>query len=246
LISCVLGALQFYSLARSAVVACYYETMNRLFFNREYDSDPVWHAQFTLLLVVILQIGLPDTVTFGPRFLVAVPELLLILALSFTTPRRRVYNSRLRRTNVLLLAGVITLVNGVNLYSVLHHLLHHAPQVDGRQLILAGIKIYITNLIIFGLWYWEMDGGGPGQRRAIKTHQQDFLFPQHQDPAYRTKDWAPTYVDYLYVSSTNAMAFSPTDTLPLSRRAKILMLVQAFVSLLTIAVVAARAVNILT
>ena len=220
--------------------------MERLFFNREYDSDPVWHAQLTLLVVVGLQIGLPDAVSFGSRYVVAILELLLILALSFTTPRRRVYDSRLRRTNVLLLAGAITLVNAVNLYAVLYHLLHRAPQVDGRQLIIAGIKIYITNIIIFGLWYWEMDGGGPGQRRAIKTHQQDFLFPQHQDPAYRSKDWAPTYLDYLYVSSTNAMAFSPTDTLPLSRRAKMLMLLQAFVSLLTIAVGAARAVNILT
>ncbi|HSW74995.1 MAG TPA: hypothetical protein VLG16_03935 [Candidatus Saccharimonadales bacterium] len=220
--------------------------MRRLFFNQEYSADPVWHAQATLLLAVALQVGLPDTLTLGPRYLVAALEFLLIVSLSFTTPHKKTYNSRLRRTNVLTLAGAITAVNGYGLYGVLNHLLHAAGSTSGRELIVAGIKIYMTNIIIFGLWYWEMDGGGPGRRRAIKTAEQDFLFPQYQDETYGSKQWSPTYIDYLYLSSTNAMAFSPTDTMPLSRRAKMLMLLQASVSLLTIAVVAARAVNILT
>jgi uncharacterized membrane protein len=90
-----------------------------------------------------------------------------------------------------------------------------------------------------------MDGGGPGQRLQAPKHEQDFLFPQNQNETYKHPHWQPTFIDYLYVSSTNGMAFSPTDTMPLSRRAKLLMLVQATVSLVAIALVAARAVNIL-
>ena len=117
--------------------------------------------------------------------------------------------------------------------------------VNGRELIVAALNIYLTNVIAFALWYWEMDGGGPGERQRIAKYEQDFLFPQHQHESYKHPDWKPTFIDYLYVSATNAMAFSPTDTMPLSRRAKLLMLVQATVSLAAIALVAARAVNIL-
>jgi uncharacterized membrane protein len=106
---------------------------------------------------------------------------------------------------------------------------------NGHELILAAMNIYITNVIIFGLLYWEMDGGGPGQRLA----------PQMAAPKLAPKGWMPTFIDYLYVSATNATAFSPTDTMPLTRRMKLLMAIQATASLITIALVAARAVNIL-
>jgi uncharacterized membrane protein len=91
-----------------------------------------------------------------------------------------------------------------------------------------------------------MDGGGPGQRLSRPHHRRDFVFPQMATPHLAASGWRPTFFDYLYVSSTNAMAFSPTDTMPLSQSAKLLMLGQATVSLVTIALVAARAVNILS
>jgi len=90
-----------------------------------------------------------------------------------------------------------------------------------------------------------MDGGGPGQRSAIAKYDQDFLFPQHQHEGYRHPQWRPTFFDYLYISSTNAMTFGPADTKPLSRRSKALMLIQATISLVAIALVAARAISIL-
>jgi uncharacterized membrane protein len=128
---------------------------------------------------------------------------------------------------------------------ITHKLLTNGHLADGRSLILASINIFLTNIIIFALWYWEMDGGGPGHRQHIAKYEQDFLFPQHHSEEYRHPDWKPTFIDYLYVSSTNAMTFGPADTKPLSRRAKMLMLLQSMISLVTIALVAARAVGIL-
>lgn len=116
---------------------------------------------------------------------------------------------------------------------------------SGHALILTAINIYLTNIVVFAFIYWEMDGGGPGKRKVAKIIDRDFLFPQDNLHGGVEHPWSPTFIDYLYVSSTNATAFSPTDTMPLSRRVKMLMLGQSLVSLLTIALIAGRAVNIL-
>lgn len=214
------------------------------FRNKNRQHEPVWHLQLAMLLAIILQLFLPDRYVLGSRYLLIGAEVLLLVAMSFTTPKERIFKSLSRRINVFLLIILTSLANGYGLFEVVRHLLQ-SGQVNGRDLILTGVNIYITNIIIFGLWYWEMDGGGPGQRLLAAKHDQDFLFPQNQHEDYKHPHWQPTFVDYLYVSSTNAMAFSPTDTMPLSRRAKILMLAQATLSLMAIALVAARAVNIL-
>lgn len=217
-----------------------------MFRNKHHQSDPVWHVQTAMVVAIGLQLALPDRFSAGARYIIPAVEALLLIALSFTTPKERVFRSLARRLNVFIL---IALTSGANIYSlvtVAAQLLGGAHAgVSGRELILAALNIYLTNIIVFALWYWEMDGGGPGRRAQIARHEQDFLFPQHQNEAYKHPEWKPTFVDYLYVSSTNAMAFSPTDTMPLSRRAKLLMLAQATVSLVAIALVAARAVNIL-
>ena len=101
-------------------------------------------------------------------------------------------------------------------------------------------------MIAFGLWYWELDGGGPAARLRAQEPYRDFLFPQMSMPDKARPGWRPTFFDYLYVSLTNATAFSPTDTMPLTRKAKGLMSVQSIASLLTVALVAGRAVNIIT
>jgi uncharacterized membrane protein len=109
----------------------------------------------------------------------------------------------------------------------------------------VGGAIWITNVIIFALWYWELDRGGPVARSKAVHKYPDFMYPQMQAPDLAPEHWEPTFLDYLYVSFTNATAFSPTDTMPLSRWAKMLMMAQASVSLATVALVIARAVNIL-
>ena len=213
--------------------------------NKHHSHDPVWHVQVAVLAAIALQLALPDRFSVGMRYVLPVIELLLVVALSITTPRERVFKSLRRRINAFLLIGLITAANGYALIQVAGQLLQHSVS-DGRGLIMAALNIYLTNIIIFALWYWEMDGGGPGERHLLKRYELDFSFPQQQNDELSHPLWKPTFADYLYVSSTNAMAFSPTDTMPLTRRAKMLMLAQSTVSLVAVALVAARAVNILT
>ncbi len=219
--------------------------MATIFGNRNRLHEPVWHVQVTMLFAIFLQLLLPERYVFGSRYTLIAAETLLLVAMSFTTPKERVFHSLSRRINVFMLLFITGLANGYALIEVTRRLLHAGQVANGRDLILTAVNIYLTNIIIFALWYWEMDGGGPGRRAEAPKHEQDFLFPQNQNENYKHPHWQPTFTDYLYVSSTNAMAFSPTDTMPLSRRAKLLMLAQATVSLVTIGLVAARAVNIL-
>lgn len=215
------------------------------FRNKNRQHEPVWHVQVTMLLAIFLQLLLPDRYMFGSRYLLIGIEALLLVAMSFTTPKERIFKSLGRRINVFMLIILTSVANGYALVEVARRLLQTGQVNNGRELIMTAVNIYLTNIIIFALWYWEMDGGGPGQRLLAPKHERDFMFPQNQNEDYKHPHWQPTFIDYLYVSSTNGMAFSPTDTMPLSRRAKILMLTQATLSLVSIALVAARAVNIL-
>lgn len=208
-------------------------------------KDPLWHAQVAVLVALILQVLLPDVLVAGPRFVLPILEGLLLVGLSITTKRVPIFGFITRRINALALIALVSVANIYSLERLVHFLLLGSKISSGHQLIVAAINIYLTNIIIFGLWYWEMDGGGPGERKSQLENEKDFLFPQTTFPHLAAKDWFPAFVDYLYVSVTNAMAFSPTDTMPLTHRAKLLMSAQAFVSLVTIALVAARAVNIL-
>ncbi len=116
---------------------------------------------------------------------------------------------------------------------------------DATKLLLYGGAIWLTNVLVFALWYWELDRGGPVTRMLGARKHPDFLFAQMASPEVAPEDWEPMFLDYFYLSFTNATAFSPTDTLPLTRWAKMLMLLQSAVSLATVALVIARAVNIL-
>ncbi len=131
-----------------------------------------------------------------------------------------------------------------SLVELSHYLLHHDVS-NGRELIGAGVLIWLTNFLIFSLWYWELDRGGPGRRAAGHDGPPDFLFPQMSDDRIEPLDWRPRFIDYLYVSLTNATAFSPTDTMPLTPMAKSMMGIQSVVSLVTVGLIVSRAVNIL-
>jgi hypothetical protein len=208
-------------------------------------KEPLWHVRIAVIAALLLQLTLPDAFVVGPKYVLPILEGLLLLALFYTTPRKPIFKSVLRRVNALVLIGLISLVNIYSVQQLAHGLLVGGTISNGSQLVLTAINIYFTNIIIFGLWFWELDAGGHGIRQQKKVHERDFLFPQMANPELAPYGWSPVFIDYLYVSITNAAAFSPTDTLPLTRRAKILMAIQSFVSLVTIALVAARAVNIL-
>jgi uncharacterized membrane protein len=117
--------------------------------------------------------------------------------------------------------------------------------VAGRPLLIAAAEVWATNAIVFALWYWEFDGGGPPTRLADPAGRRDFVFVQMLSPELAEPGWHPRFVDYLYFSFANASAFSPSDTLPLTRWAKLMMLFQSSISIVTVVLVAARAVNML-
>ncbi|HEY5059568.1 MAG TPA: hypothetical protein VII51_11190 [Gaiellaceae bacterium] len=149
-----------------------------------------------------------------------------------------------RRVVSLAMIAVLTAANSASIY-LLVHVLINGGAVVASPLLRAAVHLWCVNVLIFALWFWELDGGGPLNRHTCTIHERDFFFPQQTDPALFGTSWRPTFIDYLYVSYTNSSAFSPTDTMPLSRWAKVLMLVQSAVSLALGLMVVARAVNIL-
>jgi uncharacterized membrane protein len=206
--------------------------------------EPVWPAQLTVLVAIGLQFTLPERLTVGPSWLLPALEGVLVIGLAMATPRELEHEHALRRRAAV---GLVALVSAANIFSLIaltHYLLHHDVS-NGRELIVAGMLIWLTNFLIFGLWYWEIDRGGPGRRAAGHDGPPDFLFPQMSDDRIEPVDWRPGFIDYLYVSLTNATAFSPTDTMPLTAMAKSIMGIQSIVSLVTIGLVVSRAVNIL-
>ncbi len=171
------------------------------------------------------------------------PELGLVASLALSAPRRKLEQLGLRRHAALGLVGLISLVNAVALVALIGSVLS-GQEKSGGQLLLKGASVWMTNVIAFGLWFWELDRGGPVRRLGRNLPPPDFQFPQTENPELAEPGWHPRLLDYVYVSFTNSIAFSPTDAMPLTRRAKALMLMGSAVSAVTILLVAARAVNI--
>lgn len=212
--------------------------------------ENLWPARVAILATVLLYVTLPDRLTVGPIWLPPALELALLAALTVMAPIRHTTEVWVQRSLSLCLLALINLANIGSLVKLLYALLHQGIAIqgiplDGQTLLLASLQIWLTNILVFGLWYWDLDRGGPVARRRAHHREPDFLFPQMTTPACTVDHWSPHFLDYVYVSFTNATAFSPTDTLPLTPWAKMLMMVQALASLLTVALVAARAVNIL-
>jgi uncharacterized membrane protein len=207
-------------------------------------AEPFWPAQVTILGAIALQLTLPSRLTVGPTWLIPVFESVLLFGMFLATPRQLEHEHRVRRRAALGLTAFVSAANIVSLGLLTHYLLHHNVS-NGQRLIISGVVIWLTNFLILGLWYWELDRGGPGKRAAGNDRAPDFLFPQMSDDAIEPRNWRPKFIDYLYVSLTNAAAFSPTDTMPLTPMAKIVMGIQSIVSLVTIGLIVSRAINIL-
>jgi hypothetical protein len=208
------------------------------------------------LVAISLYLLLPQNLLFAPRFVLPGLELLLLVPLLVINPRRMTRQTRTSRTLSLALVAVIA---GSNLFSLgmLVHDLVSSGVKDGGSLLVAALQVWLTNLIVFGLAYWELDRGGPVARTQSPREElplADFRFSQDEnddavqevaDGSSKSADWVPTLMDYLYVSTTNSTAFSPTDTMPLSTRAKLMMSIQSVAALITSLLVIARAVSIL-
>ena len=206
----------------------------------------------------VLYATLPGKFIVGPsagafsvaRWIVPVLTVLLLVVLLASLPSGQSFRSIGTRVHVrrrALAFAVLALISIANAAAItlLVHLLVNGAHTQARLLLRAGIHMWCLNVLVFALWYWELDNGGPAARYTAPPEGRDFLFPQQATPEIAPASWQPHFLDYLYVSFTNATAFSPTDSMPLSRWAKVLMLVESAASLLLAIMVAARAINIL-
>jgi uncharacterized membrane protein len=209
---------------------------------RSTRGESRWAVVAAVLAAVALQVALPQRFTSGHR-LVPFLELLLIIGLVVAHPHRTGHGRRWLRPASLLLVAMITATNGWSAVRLVQQIIQ-GRQEDAVVLLSSGGAIWATNVIIFALWYWEFDRGGPLKRAAGHRDHPDFAFPQMQNPELTHPEWEPKFVDYLYMSFTNATAFSPTDVMPLARWAKLTMLAQSCISLVTIALVISRAVGL--
>ncbi|HEV7188940.1 MAG TPA: hypothetical protein VGN28_13680 [Blastococcus sp.] len=213
-------------------------------------------AVVAVLFAIALYALLPEPLLVLPRFVIPALGVLLLIALTVVNPRRLTRETRLSRTASLALVGLIGLANTVALVLLLRALLASQVQ-DGRSLLLAALQVWLTNIVVFGLAFWELDRGGPVTRTQKPRDQipnADFRFSQDENAdnvsevaagSSKSSGWVPALHDYLYVSLTNSTAFSPTDTMPLSGRAKLLMGVESTSALVVSVLVISRGVGIL-
>jgi hypothetical protein len=200
-----------------------------------------------VIVVLVLQLAIPPEIMQAPRWLLPAIGAALLVPLVWTNPfHLRMDEPWLRQIELVLLA-VLVLINAIYLAGLIFYL-GDGNGTDGKVLVKAALLIWVTNVVAFAVWYWEIDRGGPFARMPEHEHEEerpDLLFPQMTADIPGWKGWIPGFTDYLFVAFTAGTAFSPTDTMPLTARTKMLMGIQSGISLLTMAIVAARAVNVL-
>jgi hypothetical protein len=209
-------------------------------------AEPRWPAIIAILAVGGLYTALPEALTFGPRWLFPslVLALLIVDIVAHHTGRHELNTIFGFAVDGVLTTGLI--ISVIRLIGALP-----TEKETPQELLLSAASLWITNILVFALWYWRLDAGGPHERDSSPGHHQGaFLFPQMtmSEDALRTagqQDWSPDFVDYLFLAFNTSTAFSPTDAPVLAGWAKVLMMVQSLLSLLIIALLAARAVNIL-
>ncbi len=209
-----------------------------------------------VLVAIALYVVLPEPLLIGPRFLIPGLELALLVALIATNPWRMTRQTRWSRRASLALA-ILVVTSNLGTLALLVVNLVSDQATPGTSLLIAALQVWATNVIAFALIYWELDRGGPvarTQNPRAKLPLADLRFTQDETQdtvievaagSSKKADWIPTFVDYLYLSTTNSSAFSPTDTMPLTSRTKILMGIQATAALITSLLVIARAVGAL-
>lgn len=215
--------------------------------------EPFWDAQLAIAVVLLLYASLPSSLTLGPRWAVPVLCGILLAVLAYATPWRSDTPPARTATRRRLAIVVIVLVSAANLTALVQLVvdLVSAQGLSGRVLLRAAATLWLAAVLVYAVLFWELDRGGPAVRSdaaLVRLELPDFVFPQMDPDVLGTlapAGWMPSFVDYLYLSFTNASAFSPTDTMPFTTRAKLLMLAQSVGSFVTVVLVTARAVNIL-
>jgi uncharacterized membrane protein len=203
-----------------------------------------WPPTLAILAALGLYLILPDQLAIGPRWLIPVIEASLIVLLNLVRAYRRSREEADVREFVIAVIALLNVANMVSVGLLVDDLLYGGIS-KGRPLLYGAVSVWLTNIIVYALWFWQLDRGGPLARLRGHERNPDFQFPQMVGSATPSAAWSPRFFDYLYVALTNAAAFSPTDTMPLTRAAKALMSAESLVSIVTVGIVAARAVNIL-
>ena len=203
--------------------------------------EPRWPAVAAVLAVGFLAFALPEPLSPGPRWLLL---LLLVILLVPTILARRFSYPRVNNILGHLLSSLITLFLIWSVAMLIRRLpLHQEPPAE---LLRSAALLWITNILVFASWYWRLDAGGPRARDLRPGHKQGaFLFPQMTRPQEENPGWSPHFLDYLFLAFNTSTAFSPSDTAILTRWAKALVMIQSCISLTVLAILAARAVNIL-
>lgn len=205
--------------------------------------EPRWPASLALVSCVILYAVLPSRLVVGPKWLLPILVALPLAPLSARRHRHPDEAPWIRRV-VLALITIVTIANVTSVVLLVNRLLSSNVS-QGTQLIYSAVAIWLTNVIIYGVWFWEIDRGGPHKRAGSADLWPDIQFPQMGNPELVPKDWRPHFFDYLYTSFANGTSFAPADAMPLTLRIKILFASESAVSLVAIVVVGARAINIL-
>ena len=213
---------------------------------RDTQSEPRWHVALAVTVAIFLQWPLPTRlVLFRPTWLLPVLEGILLVILVVLDKSRIDRGSMVLRALGLAAATLLSVANAWSAVRLVMDLVNGTVHTTAGALLSWGAIIWLTNVIVFAVWYWELDRGGPAERAHGAQYCPDFMFPQMTNPDMAPKDWEPSFPDYAYVAFTNATAFSPTDTMPMTRWAKAAMTLQSMVSIAVVALVVARAVNVL-
>ena len=201
---------------------------------------PRWAAMIGILATGVLYAFLPQRLRIGPNWLLLAIEVAALVPVIFILLTRDDFSHRAIRIYIMILLGIVTLALALSILLLIISLPtnRHAGDLLGSAAVLWSV-----NILVFALWYWEIDGGGPVKRHQSGHQAADFMFPQQANG--NDGSWAPHFLDYVFLAFTGSTALSPADTFPLSRPAKTLMMIEAILSLTIIVLLAARAVNIL-
>lgn len=210
--------------------------------------EPRWPVALATSVVFLMMSLMPRPLKLWPGWFTWAIGLTLLLPMSvvaFGRRETRVRWLKIERTAIVLATIIGTAAVAIGLGHLIHVLLVRAAVVTGLELLTTSVGIWIGNILVFSIAFWLIDLGGPEARVARVQTQPDWLFPAESTPELAARGWRPSYVDYLFLAFSTATAFSATDAAPMTTRAKLLMMLEATISLATLVVVVSRAINIL-